>query len=97
MKVCLCFLLLSKAIYDPLLAVSPSVSSYPVMVMTSSDAPSSSSLTTPLQTNITPSLSPEEEVWSIIMVTQEQAAEIERNTDINLNLFHDMRSAAVEL
>ena len=51
------------------------------MVMTSSDMPSSSSLTTPQPTTITPSLSPEEGVWSKIMVvTQEQATEIERKT-----------------
>ena len=41
--------------------------------------PSSSSLTTPHMTTITPSVSPEE-VWSKIMGTQEQAAEIERKT-----------------
>ena len=82
---------------DPLLAVSPSVSSMPGLVMTSSDMPSSSSLTTPQPTTLTPSLSPEEGVWSKIMVTQEQAAELKGRLDINLNLFHGMRSAAVEL
>ena len=50
------------------------------VVMTSSDMPSSSSLTTPQPTTITPSLSAEERVWSKIMVTQEQAEKIERKT-----------------
>ena len=47
---------------DPLLAVSSSVSSMSSsVVMTSSDMPSSSSLTTPQPTTITPSLSLEDE------------------------------------
>ena len=50
---------------DLLLAVSPSVSSMSgSVVMTSSDMPSSSSLTTPQQTTITRSLLLEEGVWS---------------------------------
>ena len=65
--------------------------------MTSSDMPLSSFLTTPQLTNTTPSLSPEEGVWSKIMVTREQAAEIERKARYILNPFHGMRSAAVEL
>ena len=66
---------------DPFLAGSPSVSSMSnLVVITSSDMPSSSSLTTPQPTTITPSLSPEEEVWSKVMVTQEQAAEMEKKT-----------------
>ena len=65
----------------PLLAVSPSVSSMSSsVVMTSSDMLSSSSLTTPQPTTITPSLSPEEGVWSKITVAQEQATEIEKKT-----------------
>ena len=69
------------------------------VVMTSSDMASSFSLTTPQPTTITPSLSPEEDVWSRIMVTREQAVEIERkgSLNINLNLFHGRRSTAVEL
>ena len=50
-----------------------------LVVMTSSDMPSSSSLTTPL-TTITPSLSPEDGVWSKMIVTWEQAAEMERKS-----------------
>ena len=66
---------------DPLLAVSFSVSSMSSsVVITSSDMPSSSSLTTPQPTTITPSLSPVERVWSKILVIQEQAAEMERKT-----------------
>ena len=65
--------------------------------MTSSDMPSSSSLTTPQTTTITPSLLPEEEVWNKIKVTQEQAAELKGRLDINQNLFHGMRSTTVEL
>ena len=42
--------------------------------------PSSSSLTAPQPTTITPSLSPVERVWSKILVIQEQAAEMERKT-----------------
>ena len=65
----------------------------PSVVMTSSAMPSSFSLTTSQLTTITFSLSPEEGVWSKIMVTQEQAAEIERKT----RYFFHMRSATVEL
>ena len=66
---------------DPLLAVSPSVRSISSSVlMISLDMPSSSSLTTAQPTTTTPSLSPEEKVWSKLMVTQEQAAEIKRKT-----------------
>ena len=48
--------------------------------MISSDMPSSSSLTTPQLTTINPSLSAEEGVWSKIMSSLENAAEIERKT-----------------
>ena len=84
--------------YDPLLAVSPSVSSMSSsVVMTSSDIPSSSSQTTPQPTSITSSLSPEDGVWNKIIGIQEQAAEIERKTRYQYKCFHGMRSSAVEL
>ena len=75
MKVHFCLLpLCDTMIVSLCLLMSSSV------VMTSSDMLSSSSLTTPQPTTVTHSLSPEERVWNKIMVTQEQAAEIERKT-----------------
>ena len=52
-----------------------------------SDMPSSSS---------TPSLSPEEGVWSKILVTN-KLQKVKGRLDISLNLFHGVRTTAVEL
>ena len=84
---------------DPLLTVSHSVSSISSsVVMTSSDMPSSSSLTTPQLTTITPSLYHQMRGFGVkLWLLRNQLQKLKGRLDINLDLFHGMRSATVEL